>query len=154
MKYQKPAQGILIKSQGEDFRTYEVYCECGNSDHYHAIDVSANDGGEVSVSIYTKSDTAYWVDQFKKRYYFKNELVRKIDWLYKDIVNGTLRRIKWTWQLWVHGKIETESHIIMNQQQAYNYAKTLEQAVKDISEYSAKLDKEIAELDKSEKLDK
>ena len=135
MKYQKPAEGILLKRSTKDSRAYEVYCECGNSDHYHAIDVSSDDCASVTVGIYTTSTTSYWDETFKKRYDISCPVLQEIDWWVKDLVNGFINRIKLTWRIWRTGTVKTESHVIMTQQQAYNYAKTLEQAVNDISEF-------------------
>jgi hypothetical protein len=109
MKPQKPAQGILLTRDFGDSKQYEVTCECGDGDHSHKVWVEADDGN-VSVTIYTTTKSKWW----------------------------ERNRWKQIWTLLTKGYVECEADVIMNQQQALNYAETLKLAVKDSEEFRKK----------------
>jgi hypothetical protein len=104
MKAQKPAEGILIRKDWGDAKSYTVPCECCGSDCEHNVWVEAEDTG-ITVTTYTKQKTKWW------------ELTR---W-----------RIIWT--MLTKGYVEYEATIIMSEQQALNYDETLKTAIKDVT---------------------
>ena len=107
MKAQKPAEGILLNKDFGDAKSYTVVCECGCGDHEHKIWVEAEDDWQVTVNTYTAQKTNWW---------------SKTRW----------RHI---WQLLTKGYVEYEACIIMNEQQALNYAETLKQAIQDVKNF-------------------
>ena len=110
---QAPAEGLLLRKDYGDAKTYTVVCECSDDTHNHNLWVEADDSA-VSVTIYTQQKTVWW------------------KW------NSLVTRLKLTWDLWIHGYIKYEASIIMSEQQALNYARTLESAVNDVAEFKQK----------------
>lgn len=107
MKRQEPALGILQDSNWEDFKTYRVSCECTDSDHDHRITVEYDRECDlVNVTIDATVTTPFW----------------------------SMDRWKQIWQIFTQGYVSCQSAIIMNRQQALNYAKALEDSVNKMSE--------------------
>jgi hypothetical protein len=103
---ESPATGILIKNNWGDAKMYKVTCECGQSDHDHEVFVESDETG-VTVTTYTTGKTDFW------------------------------SRTRWhhIWTLLTRGYIKYESSLIMNRQQAMNYATILHHAVEDVEEF-------------------
>jgi hypothetical protein len=106
MKAETPAQGILKRNDYGDTMSYQVVCECGESNHDHNVWVEADDGS-VSVTVYTTAKSKWW----------------------------ELNRWQKIWQLLTKGYVEYEASIIMNKQVALNYANVLQSAVKDCENF-------------------
>lgn len=143
MKAQTPAEGILKRGDWGDYKLYQVVCNCGNEYHDHNVEVEAQDTG-VNVNIYATVKTNYWSEVVPKSYDIENELAQEAHWFFADLINSTWRKIKLTWQLWTTGAVTTETTIAMTEQQALNYAKTLEQAILDTKAFrqqESKVDK-------------
>lgn len=109
MKTQTPAEGILLHRDFGDAKFYTIPCNCGDAGHTHNVCVEADDS-EVTVTTYTTQKTNWW---------------DKTRWHH-------------IWTLLTKGYVEYESTICMSQQQAHNYAKTLESAVMDVETFRAK----------------
>lgn len=109
MKAEKPAEGILKHNDWGDTKVYRVSCECGSDDCNHNVWVEA-DETTVGVVIYTQQTTGFW----------------------------KLNRWQKMWTLLTKGYIEYESSLIMNKQQALNYAEILKSAIKDVEEFRTK----------------
>jgi hypothetical protein len=109
MKAQKPAEGILIRKDWGDAKSYTVPCECCGADCEHNVWVEADATG-VSVTTYTKVKTKWW----------------------------QLNRWQKMWTLLTKGYIEYEASIIMSKQQALNYATVLNSAIKNVEEFRAR----------------
>jgi len=105
MKAEKPAEGILKRNDWGDTVTYQVVCECGDSNHDHNVWIEADDTERVIVTTYTQQKSKWWEQS----------------------------RWRTIWTLLTRGYIEYESTIIMTQQQALNYAETLKKAVADLT---------------------
>lgn len=108
-KAQTPAEGILIRKDYGQAKSYTVPCECCGSDCEHNVWVEADDCG-VSVTTYTLQKTKWW----------------------------ELNRWQKIWTLLTRGYIEYEASIIMSEQQALNYAETLKSAIIDVKEFRKK----------------
>ena len=134
MKAQTPAEGILKRNDFGDAKYYQVVCGCGQEYHDHNVEVEADETG-VNVHVYATIKTDYWSETFKKNYDIDNDWLQTIDWVWKDLANGFIRRVKVTWELWTTGAVTTETTIAMSEQQALNYAETLKSAVKDVKEF-------------------
>lgn len=109
MKAQTPAEGILIRKDYGDAKTYTVACECCGSDCEHNVWIEADVTG-VCVTTYTKQKTKWW----------------------------SLNRLQIIWTLLTKGYIEYEASIIMTEQQTLNYAETLKSAIKDVKAFKEK----------------
>jgi len=106
MKPQTPAEGILLHRDFGDARMYEITCECCTTGHNHQVWVEADDMG-VTVTTFTEQKTRWWA----------------------------LNRWKIIWQLLTKGYVQYEASIIMNQQQALNYATALRTAIEDVKDF-------------------
>lgn len=123
MEYEKPATGILLEKDFGDSKFYSISCDCGNPDDTIKVNVDSEDG-YVTVHHWVKVKTDWWSSPTK--FYFLNSLIH---------------RVKLTWQLWIRGYLEYEAYTMMTKQQAFNYAYTLNQAVKDVEEFRKKTQK-------------
>ncbi len=134
LKHQEPAEGILKRSDFGDSKYYQVVCGCGQEYHDHNVEVEASETG-INVNIYATAKTNYWRETVEKRYDIDSPYLQEIDWFFKDLINGFVNRIKVTWELWTTGAVRVETTIAMTEQQALNYAKTLENAVQDVKHF-------------------
>ena len=140
MKAEKPAEGILKRNDFGNSKWYQVVCGCGQPYHDHNVEVEADDTG-VSVNVYATMKTNYWSETVEKRYDIDNTILQELDWFWKDLVNGLVRRVKLTWELWTTGAVTAETTIHMSEQQALNYAETLKSASKDVKEFHEEIRK-------------
>ena len=134
MKPQTPAQGIMKTGEFGDSKFYKVTCSCGQPDHDVDFCVEADDTG-VNVTTYVTAKSDYWSDALKQRYDIDSPWLQEFDWFWKGIVNGLVRRLKLTWNIWTQGYVKTETTIAMSEQQALNYAETLKSAIKDVKDF-------------------
>jgi hypothetical protein len=109
MNAEKPAFGILKTNDWGDSMWYYVPCDCTDDNHAHTIDVEADEFG-VNVNIYVTTTNKFW----------------------------SASRWKYIWQLLTTGKIEFQSTIILQEQQAFNYAKALTSAVNSVKLFKSK----------------
>ena len=134
MKAQEPAEGILKRNDFGDTKYYQVVCGCGQEYHDHNVEVEASETG-INVNLYISVKTDYWSELVEKRYDIDSPYLQELDWFFKDLINGFWTRLKVTWQLWTTGAVRVETTIAMTEQQALNYAKTLENAVEDVKHF-------------------
>lgn len=134
MKPETPAKGILRVGDYGNSKFYKVVCDCGNPDHDIDFEVEADDCG-INVNTYLSTTTDYWKQSIKKRYDIDNPQLQEFDWIWKDLINGFLQRIKLTWTVWTKGYIKTETTISMTEQQALNYSEILKSAITDVKSF-------------------
>lgn len=134
MKAETPAEGILKSGDYGNSKYYSVVCGCGQPDHTLTVEVEADDMG-VNVNTYATVKTDYWTDSVKKRYDIDNPYLQELDWVWKDLWNGLINRLKLTWIIWTKGYVRCETTIAMTEQQALNYAETLKSAIKDVKDF-------------------
>jgi sugar/nucleoside kinase (ribokinase family) len=103
MNDQSPAEGILKSNDWGDTKTYQVTCSCDDPDHDHRVWIEATDTS-VDVSIFVNIKSMFWKES----------------------------RWRQIWQILSRGHVSCETTIVMTEQQALNYAKTLEKAVHDV----------------------
>jgi hypothetical protein len=139
MKIQTPAEGIMITGDYGDSKFYKVVCSCGQPDHDIDFEVEAAETG-VNVNTYVTTKTDYWTETVKKRYDIDSQWLQELDWVWKDLINGLVTRVKLTWTVWTKGYIETQTTTAMTEQQAINYAETLKSAVDDVKKFRSKND--------------
>ena len=134
MKSETPALGIMKTGEFGDSKFYKVVCGCGQPDHDIDFEVESDETG-VNVNTYITAKTDYWTETVKKRYNIDNPHLQEWDWFWKDIVNGFVRRLTMTWEIWTHGYIRTQTTIAMSEQQAINYTETLKSAIQDVKNF-------------------
>ena len=135
MKAQEPAEGILKRNDWGDSKWYQVVCGCGQEAHDHSVEVEAAEHGiDVNVHITVKSD--YWGELVEKHYDIESPYLQEVDWFFKDLINGIWNRLKVTWEVWTTGAVTAQTTISMTEQQALNYAKTLENAIQDVKNFT------------------
>lgn len=100
---QTPAEGISIFRDFGDAKLYTIPCECGFADHTHQVWIEAD-----AIGVTVNTTIRLRSSAFKSR------------WSY-------------IWSLLTTGCVEVESEIIMNRQQALNYAETLKSAIADVA---------------------
>lgn len=134
MNPQTPAEGILLRKDFGDSKSYEVSCECGCGEHTHHVWVEADECG-VSVNTYVELKTDWWTEAVEKRYDIDNEVLQEFDWFWKGLWNSLCTRVRLTKDIWLHGYAKYEGTLCMSKQQATNYAETLKQAVVDVEKF-------------------
>jgi hypothetical protein len=137
MTPQPPAQGILLNRDNGDYVQYTAICQCGNEDDSHSIFIEA-DEYDVTVNIYTTPNTDNWTEIWKKDWEGDHSFLRRIDHTWKDFWNGLYRRVTFTWEMWVNGTVKHQSTIVMDEQQALNYAEALKKSVEDVKNFRSK----------------
>lgn len=101
-KYQSPAQGIMQTADFGDAQSYKVACSCGHTDHNHDVWI------ELEPDINEISVTVY------------------------THVASHNNRWRLIWQLLTQGYIKLETSLLLNEQQALNYAETVKRSVKQL----------------------
>ena len=129
----------MITGDYGDSKFYKVACSCGQPDHDIDFEVEATDTG-VNVNTYVTTKTDYWTETVKKRYDIDSQWLQEMDWVWKDLVNGLVTRVKLSWTVWTRGYIKTQTTTAMTEQQAINYAETLKSAVDDVKKFRSKND--------------
>lgn len=137
MKAQIPAEGIMKRGDYGDMKFYEIACNCGQPDHAHSMQVEADDMG-VTVNIWTRQSTNDWNEPFKSEYTGKNNFLYKLTRTFKDAVNGLIRRVSLTWQVWAKGYVTYEVTTVLSEQEALNYAEALKSAIADVKQFREK----------------
>lgn len=107
MKAQTPAQGISLQSDWGSSKTYRIECECTDDHHSHIFDVEADRDFGVTATIWTTAHVPIW----------------------------NVSRWKLIWKLLTKGEINYQVSLILREQQALNYAKAIELAIKDVKEF-------------------
>ena len=137
IKAQTPAEGILLSNDWGYSKSYSIRCECGDETHSHNLWVEAEDHG-ITVTIYTDQTTDYWTNTVDPRYDIDNELTQWYNWFWTGLWNGLCTRIRLTKDIWIHGKCNYQSTVILSKQSATNYAETLKKAVIDVETFQNK----------------
>ena len=109
MQAQQPALGIMQTNDWGDTKVYRIACDCGSNEHTHDLWVEA-DESNVTITAFTTVKSKWW----------------------------QLNRWQQIWTLLTRGYVEYEASLIMSQQQALNYAKTLEHAIIDVERFKQK----------------
>lgn len=140
LKPQTPAEGIMLVNDFGDSKFYKVECTCGHEDHSITLHVEADKDTEITVVHYVTEHTDFWHNKFRqdKSFQIKNALLFQLNYLVRGWLNSFFHRIKITWDVWVKGQVKYQGNIIMNQQQALNYANTIKQAIEEVQKIQKK----------------
>jgi len=133
MKPQIPAVGILKHNDYGDSMAYHVACNCGSPDCSHNVWIEAEDVG-ITVMTYTTQKTDYWTESVHPSY-SKDGFSQWFDWFWKGLWNGLMTRLRLTKNIWIDGYVKYEAGIIMNEQEAINYAETLKRSIQDVKAF-------------------
>jgi hypothetical protein len=114
VKPQIPAEGILMRKDYGDAKVYSIACQCCSSNCDHQVWVEADIAG-ITVTTYTKQKTNFW----------------------------SMNRWQHIWRLLTRGYVEYEASIILDRQQALNYAETLKSSVKDVEKFFKEAKKNV-----------
>ena len=87
--------------------------------------------GLVEVNISTESTTDFWSKNLEYDY------ADRFYWI-KSVVDEIITRSKLIWKILIHGYVKRESHVLLNQQQAVNYANALLESVKSMTQENEK----------------
>lgn len=136
MKAQIPAQGIMSTGDHADSKFYEISCACGQPDHAHSVQVEADAYG-VNVNIWTTESTDSWSEYYDYEY-VDNDYLYMVTRVFKNTVNGFIRRLSLTWKIWVKGYVQYQVTTTMNEQEALNYAEALKSAIDDMKQFLEK----------------
>lgn len=119
MEYQKPALGVAKQAEHDDCDIYIVACNCGCRDADHTVIVEGDASIDyVGVTINTQ-----------QRWFGFREKVRAI------------------WRIITRGYVDYETGIVLNSQQATNYANALLESVERITTYQESKQQLDYELD-------
>jgi hypothetical protein len=138
MNPQTPAEGILLRKDWGDAKSYVVECECGCEQHTHHVWVEADEGG-VSVRTYVELKTDFWTQAVEPKYDIDNDMLQWYNWFWTGLWNSLCTRLRLTKEIWFNGYAKYEGTICMSRQQATNYAETLINAVADVTEFRKKM---------------
>lgn len=133
--YQPPAMGILKSYDYGDLIAYHVPCSCMNDDDAIDMTIEIDEGGEITVSTDIKPKSAYWRNLIRSNSTCANSLLWNIDTWCRYFINGLYHRLNITYDVWVNGYVQYYHNIIMNKQQAFNYAETIKQAIIDVQRF-------------------
>lgn len=129
----EPLEGILKTGDFGDSKHYHIVCSCGDTDHAHDVNVEIEaDDCDVSVHVYVTVSNDYWTDVFKRRYRYSSGWRHQFENLWKPPVNAFLRRLKFTWEVWVKGETQFQTTLIMSEAAAKNYSAALDKAADDV----------------------
>ena len=127
-----PAVGIMKLHEYPDAVWYDVACDCGSKDHFHSIWIMKDSKtGLVEVNISTESTTDFWSKNLEYDY------DDRFYWI-KSVVDEIITRSKLIWKILIHGYVKRESYVLLNQQQAVNYANALLESVKSMTQENEK----------------
>lgn len=124
---QIPARGIMETGDYGNSKYYRISCRCGNPDDDLQLNVESEDNS-VTVHIWNTTKTAWWRRRFDDRDNFI------VHWCLQRL-NDYLNRIDVAWTALTKGYVETESWTLLNKQEAYNLANTLNRAIDDVEEF-------------------
>jgi hypothetical protein len=131
---QKPAEGIALDRDFGDSVFYTVSCDCGNGDDAIQFNIEYDkDMEQVTMHTYLKLKTDYYTEYFGECKYVHNDWLYSLNYYVASFINGFIRRVKLTWNIWVNGYAEYNSWTLMRQQVAVNYGNAILRAVKEMN---------------------
>ena len=95
MEYEVPAIGISKVSESKTHSTFNVQCDCSDPDHSIMLDIEKEDEF-TTLSIYVTTELPFWQKSYN--------------------------RLKIAFQVLFAGQFKSESHLILQEQQAINLA--------------------------------
>ncbi len=116
---QVPAEGILTQHVHDEWRYYKVPCSCGcDAEITFSIEI---DEDNIVAHFYSQTKTNYWRDRLQYDYLNDCWLL----YVFKSNFNDWYNRLAICWKALVHGYIETETWVMLSEQQTINFAEAL-----------------------------
>jgi len=132
-KKQTPAEGIRIDYKCDTEVFYTVSCNCGNTDDQIEYSIEFDtDTKDILLHSYVKLKTDWYSKVFDEYKFIDNYWLFAINYQLMSLINGLIRRITFTWKMWVHGYVEFHTHTILNEQVSMNYAMSILDAVREM----------------------
>lgn len=143
LKAEDPAIGILKTHDFGDSMYYTIVCQCGNLDDMidFSVELEADSQNIVLATIFTPK-TAYWNRLVNSsNNYISNSWLWSVDYSFRSFINSFYHRLQVTWEVWTQGYVTYHQTTIMSEQQALNYAATINQSIKDLRKFKEKRNK-------------
>jgi hypothetical protein len=137
MQPQTPAKGIMLSHDYGNSKFYKVSCDCGSPDHDINFEVEA-DEYNVMVNSWIKHCTVWQHLPLDCTLLSINNPFHGIEYNIRHFFFSLWSRIKLTYSIWVKGYLEYEASVLMDEQQATNYATAMLNAVVDVQEFKKK----------------
>lgn len=135
MKAETPALGISKVREYEDMIVYNINCQCTDPNHYHLLTVEADqETNDISVIVDLETTTDYWTEYVNQNSNLSNDHLYHLKWTFAYIINETIRRVKIASRAIFYGHIQRQATLILNRQQALNYAEALKNAISNLKE--------------------
>jgi hypothetical protein len=129
----EPLEGILKTGDYGDSKHYHIVCSCGDVDHAHDVNVEIEaDDCDVSVHVFLTVGNDYWIETFKRRRKYDDSWSEWFDNTWKAPVNAFLRKLKFTWEVWVKGETTFQTTMCLSEAAAKNYSCALDKAADDV----------------------
>ena len=128
-----PATGIVKTHDYGDSMYYSVICQCGNPDDTIAFNLELEvDAWNIFLNTDFTPKTAYWKRLVNDCSNFENSWLWNIDCGIRSFINGFYHRVMVTWEVWTQGYVKYYQSTVMTEQQALNYAATINQSIEDL----------------------
>lgn len=136
MQIETPALGIMKTADFGDTKFYKVTCQCSNYDDDIDFEISA-DEHDIVVNTTFSPKSSYWCGLVRPNTtpMIKNAWLYSIDASIRYFINSIYHRISVTTEVWMKGYVKVYQTTIMSEQQALNYANTLQTAVAQVKEF-------------------
>jgi len=144
----EPLEGILKTGDYGDSKHYHIVCSCGDVDHAHDVNVEIEaDDCDVTVTVYLTVSNNYWTETFKRKWRYKDTWQERFENLWKPPVNAFLRKLKFTWEVWIKGETQFQTTMVMSAAAAKNYSAALDKAADDVKMFRQERTKKNAKTD-------
>jgi hypothetical protein len=135
---QVPAEGISAYRVSDEWKWYNISCECGCNNSFSMM-IEVDEHGLITTTFCADTKTNHWYAHWDVSYKENAVLL----WI-KQFYNNWYNRLAICWNALVHGYMETSSDIILTNQQALNISEALKTAIKNAEVISEKRKAEFA----------
>ena len=141
LKAEQPATGIFKSHDFGDSMYYSVACQCGNTDDMIDFSIELeSDAWNIVLNTEFTPKSPYWKRLVNDSGNFENSWLRSIDYNIRAMINGLYHKVMVTWEVWTKGYVKYYQSTIMSEQQALNYASTINQSIQDLRNFRQNLD--------------
>lgn len=143
---EQPATGILKTHDFGDSMYYKVICQCGSPDDEIEFDLELEaDAWNIVLNTWFTPKTAYWKRLVNDTGNFENSWLWSIDYKIRSIINGLYHRVMVTLEVWSQGYVKYYQSTVMSEQQALNYAATINQSIDDLRTFKKNMNEKQKE---------
>ena len=143
MQAQKPAEGIMMTHDFGDSMHYNVLCDCGNPDHMISFSLELEaDAWNIVLNTDFTPMSPYWKNLVNETGNISySSWLWGVDCAIRETINGLYHRLMVTWEVWTKGYVKYYQSTIMTEQQALNYAATINQSIEDLKTFRNNMNK-------------